>query len=202
MLQLTHQPPSLFASFEDEMFHHVGQVTHPENDGCDTYDTGLDFDMLPDHIYRLYINAGHFSSVWSIPGEPTQVLKISHRDDDACRYYMQWAKEHPHRHAPRIHKITYRENLMMVRMQRYYTHPDRGDSFIYRENIPGYNVLLGYKNPDHDNGVEQFCAQIRRVFRGHQFDLHKDNILVDHEGVIIITDPVSFTGESGYVPTN
>lgn len=191
MLLLTHHT----SNFEDEMFEAVGHVMYPED--CDD-DEGLNLDNLPRHIEQQFIASGYFSSVWAIPGEPFKVLKISHRDEDACRYYMQWAKEHPSRHGPNIERITYRENLMMVTMERYYPLEDDptlpfDKSLACRENVPGHKVLCLGHTPKHDDSLEQYCAQVRRVFRGHKFDLHQANVMQTRDGTIIITDPVSFT---------
>lgn len=177
MLLLTHKPAQ---SFEDEIFTHLEYITHPE---CNEDLYYVPFTLL---------GCGYFSSVWAIPGEPFQVLKVSHRESDACRYYMQWAREHPHPNAPKIYDITYRDNLMLVRMERYYRHPDY-DDHINREDVPGHRVLCQGHIPAHNLGHEQLCAQIRRVFRGHKFDLHRENIMVNRHGTIIITDPVSFS---------
>lgn len=184
MLLLTHQT----RPFESELIDHIAGVYYPESE---------DFCDLPPHIDAAFISCGYFSSVWAIPGEPFKVLKVSHRAEDCCRDYMQWAYANPHPNAPTIHSIEHVDHMMLVVMERYSPLPDDltmpyEESYAYRENVPGHEVLMGYRQPDHRLGHEQLCARIRREFIRVKFDLHKDNVMVARDGRIIITDPVSY----------
>ena len=182
MLQLTHRQDT--RTLEEEMFDHLKYITHPE---CEEWSN------LPQHIEDRFIAAGYFSSVWSIPGEPYQVLKVSHRETDACRHYLEWVHTKPHPNAPKIYSITHIEDMMFIRMQRYELHPER-HNLTAKDDIPGYKVLFGLKRPNHKLGHEQLCATIRREFANNKFDLHSANIMVDRNMTIIITDPVSYVG--------
>ena len=184
MKALTYQP-QLYANFVDEMAHYLTGYHYPE---CES-DEG--WPSVPEHIVKnQFLASGYFSSVWAIPGEPYMVLKVSHRESDACRAYMEWVLTHPHPNAPKIHTIEYRENLMLIVMDRYYSIPS-----CEREDVPGYKTLVNGKRPKHNLGHEQLCMTIRRTFKGCKFDLHSDNVMLDRHGNFIITDPVSFTEE-------
>lgn len=188
MLQLTHQPPR-YNSLEEELHEFTSAASHP----CDeVYD-------VPHEWHNQFLGEGYFSSVWAIPGEPFQVMKVSHRQTDACRHYLRWLQDHPHPNAPKIHSIVEIGEQMFIQMDRYYRHPDY-DYHNRSENVPGNKVLVLGHHPNHELGHEQLCATIRREFSDCKFDLHRDNIMVDRDGNVIITDPMSyFTGENGYI---
>jgi hypothetical protein len=144
-------------------------------------------DEVEDHEHGDFelLDAGYFSSVWAVPGNPNEVLKISHRPEDACRHYMKWVYEKPHPNAPKIYGITEIGNKMFVRMKRYYPISEMPD------NVGA--VLYGQRKPSHLHGHEQLCATIHREFSNYRFDLHSGNIMQDEDGRFIITDPVSFS---------
>lgn len=185
MLMLTHSSPQ--PPFTERLSTMLVDAIHPD-DWLDHY-----WEDIPHDIRPMLLGTGHFSSVWAIPGNPFEVLKVSHRESDACRHYLRWVADHPHPNAPKIHEISYYNQLMLIRMERYYPHPVRDNEYNARENIPGYKVLVQGYQPDHKLGHEQLCAAIRRNFKDYKFDLHSANVMVDRRGNVIITDPVSYT---------
>lgn len=180
-LMLTHNPNPM--PFVDEMLPYMEQITYPE---C------ADFLHMPRHLEDTFIASGYFSSVWTIPGNPFQVLKVSHREGDACRHYMRWVFDQPSRHAPKIHSIDYHDELMLVVMDRYYRHRDWALFQNDRSKVWGNAVITGVRPPDPLDDFEVFCAKVRDNFTGYKFDLHRDNLMMDRNGYSILTDPVSF----------
>lgn len=170
-LQIPHFPQT---NFVDDLLKQIGHVEDP-----DEYDFD-DFDTRP-------VGAGYFSTVWAIPGEPLKVLKVSHRPDDACRGYMEWCYTNPHANAPKIESIEYRDDLMLVVMERYYP-----TAFIDNSQTPGRQILHGLQTPEPGNGVDELAFQIRETFHHARFDLHCANVMQNSRGDYIITDPVSW----------
>lgn len=179
-LLLTHQP---HRSFVSELLPWLSNLHYPEVQ---------DFEV-PSHLDRHFLGCGYFSTVWAIPGEPFKVLKISHRETDACRHYMRWVFDTPHPSAPKIHSIEYHGDFMCVVMDKYRRHPDF--PMFTRTNVPGAAVLVGNKRANPSLGYEVLCEKIRKNFGGYKFDLHSENVMVNRKGEVIITDPVSFISQ-------
>ena len=178
-----HTGPDFIPRLLDE----IQTIEYPE---CEDF-------VLPRDLDECFLGCGYFSSVWAIPGEPFKVLKVSHRESDACRHYLRWVFDQPHPAAPKVHSIGYYGNLMYVAMDRY-----ESIGNMSRERVPGYAVLQQADEPDPAKPHEVLCEKIRNNFTQFKFDLHCNNVMIDRKGNYIITDPVSFTyrtdGE-GYV---
>ena len=178
-----HTGPDFIPRLLDE----IQVVEYPE---CEDF-------PLPRDLEDCFIDCGHFSTVWTIPGDPFKVLKVSHRESDACRHYLRWVYDQPHPAAPKVHSIEYYNNLMYVVMDRYESIPN-----VPSDMVPGNPVLLRGVKADPTKPHEVLCEKIRKNFTQFKFDLHSHNVMMDRKGNYIITDPVSFTyrtdGE-GYV---
>lgn len=140
---------------------------------------------------------GHFSSVFTHPMYPGEVLKLSMRKDDAYKAFAM--------HARAAHSEGLGQHLPDVRHIE-----QRGDTVVYvlKEYKPIHAVLpefCGYdlveRSATHRSNSlyrRSLCSAVRKLmkfFKGVAvLDLHSENVMYDPEfREVIITDPVSFT---------
>lgn len=187
MLLLTHKPP-----YTETLLEHLLGCEYPFDGAGFLYNDwdATTFDR-PRWLDYAMLGAGHFSSVWGIPDQPDKVLKVSHRESDACRHYLRWCVDHPSPHAPKIHHHYYHEHMMVIVMDRLY--PLYTDLWgVTRDMVPGYAVLCEDDEPNPDCSFEQFCGKVKRNFADYRFDIHGHNVMKDGDGTLVLTDPVSY----------
>lgn len=158
------------------------------------------------------LGSGHFSVVYEHPEDVSRVIKVSCKSDDGGVLYAFWCRQShikKMKGIPEIHEIVQRKCdatvLTFIEMKRYqctlnnYFNENlyKSDSFnddIYDTYANVTNILYGTE-PYNTIGNEYFETSklIREFFKGSiGFDLHNENVMIDENDELIITDPVSF----------
>lgn len=146
------------------------------------------------------LGTGHFSCAVEHPDLPGLAIKIGLKKEDSGAAYAAWArsKQGVYKSVPRILHIQRGAQAYVVIMPKYSDFgydatTEQDNQFLQAMRVleQGDEVAV----PAMLNKDLVLCAMdIRKFFDGiAEFDLHRGNVMLDDEGNIIITDPVSFT---------
>lgn len=154
----------------------------------ETWDSG-DFglrDRLSDAGFHS-LGSGYYAEVYSHPQAPGLVIKVSIRQGDTAPLYLAWCRAHPQPHVPTVHYMKRSGQYTVAVLDR-----------LSPMNKEGKDIYLANLNREMDKSdnhpVCKAAAAIRRFFDGvARLDLHGDNVMMDGNGQLVITDPVSNT---------
>lgn len=147
-----------------------------------------------------YSGSGFFSAVFVKGG---LALKIGLKVTDTGAMYAAWCRQNQGLPGvPTVYSIT-KFTRCYVLLTRRYDPVDRewldGDHDNYiREMAEEFEALRGAINIGEPHGADRFDTVetgllIHRFFKGIvDFDMHKGNIMLDDQGELVITDPVSY----------
>lgn len=147
---------------------------------------------------------GHFSAAYSHKLLPGRVIKVGFKKEDSGAAYTAFCRMHQGRAGiPNIYHVARHAGCYTVVLDhlnscdRYpnKVHDEYAD--IAREviecNSGAYDFRTGW-----DEEFVETCKMIREFFNGiASFDMHSGNIMFDDNDVPYITDPVSFSHDSG-----
>lgn len=153
-------------------------------------------------LYGMLYNAGYktlgygcFSLVVADEDDPDVVYKIGVKPEDSGAAYAAWARANPGKHVPTIYKIERYSNAYVVAMPRYfdaqnYFDAETNDKLWERFDIGDWAYLNDLDVPD------SFVDTLRSIwefFHGVcRLDLHCENYMLDKDGNLVVTDPVSY----------
>lgn len=163
------------------------------------------------------LGSGCFSTVWVHPEDPTKAIKISSKSNDGGVMYAFWARAHQDlKGVPVIHEIAQVQDsavgptLTFIVMDRYvmtYQEAERRDLVPYlgtslMELVMSSGVSKEYvrDHRDYDALTTSIVSpywdtltKIGQFFKGAcTYDLHGENVMLDANGELYITDPLSF----------
>lgn len=158
-----------------------------------------------------YAGSGFFSAVFIKGG---LALKFGFKAGDTGAMYAAWCRNNAGLPGvPEVYSLTKFTGCYVVLTRRYtelreeWLDPRDGDCI--RDLAEEFDCIRGAINRGDRVGIERFdtvktAHAIRDFFDGvADFDLHRSNVMLDHEGELVITDPISHgpcsgTGEGSY----
>lgn len=145
---------------------------------------------------------GHFSSAYRHGMLPKKVIKVGFKKEDSGAAYVAFCRMHQGRAGiPVIHDVQRHASCYTVVMDELLpvnTCNEREDELLYtvRQAVEyddkNFNAR---REPDEAlTPLEETCRLIHKFFNGiARFDMHRGNAMMDSNGNMVITDPVSFS---------
>lgn len=147
------------------------------------------------------LGSGHFSAVFTHTQHAGLAFKVGFKREDAGAQYAAWCRANAGK-GLRIPEI-----LMMGRFKEAYivVMPKYTPMSWEQKHSDEFEETTGILNQGGDRGgagpLQDTARAIHQFFNGMAaFDLHAANAMVDSEGHIIITDPVSETRQGADDP--
>ena len=137
------------------------------------------------------LGKGYFSMVFSHDKLPSLVVKFCPKGiEDSGIAYLAWARAHPGPHVPRVHHIKRHGPYYVAVLDRL--NPLNSDGHKqYSAWLSDARWNLGYSI---ENTLSATALRISQFFEGAaEMDLHDQNCMQDLNGVVIITDPLSYS---------
>ena len=146
------------------------------------------------------LGSGHFSAVFTHAQHSDLAFKVGFKKEDAGAQYAAWCRANAGK-GLRIPEI-----LMMGRFKEAYVvvmpkYTPMRSPHKYSDEFGQAAAILNYGSGHGVGELQDTARAIREFFNGMAaFDLHAANAMVDAEGHIIITDPVSETRQGSDDP--
>ncbi len=152
------------------------------------------------------IGNGLYANVFSVPHRSDLAIKVA--GCDPWPDYIRWATKagYAGKFAPKVYSLKFHSDYYVAIMERLVCtvreirFTDKGDyRDIRTDQLTLYNQFSGYGRGEKDEtAAPDFIAYVAQL-RHHQFygDMHDGNVMVRHDGQLVITDPVS-GGSSEY----
>jgi hypothetical protein len=145
-----------------------------------------------------YSGSGYFSAVFVKGG---LALKVGLKPEDSGATYAAWCRANQGKAGvPVIYAIDKFKNCYVVLTDRCYSirpYLTKGApeySANLRNEIDSLRVVIEGGQPLHLHSTTLTAAAIREFFTGiATFDLHRGNVMVDRNGRLVITDPLSYS---------
>lgn len=154
---------------------------------------------------------GHFSAAYSHSMLPNQVIKVGFKKEDSGAAYAAFCRANDGMQGlPTIYNIQRSSGCYSVLMDKYdvfrweETTEEQDDQFrLVRYTVEcgvTYKSLLEAEYIEEDTdlmrSLHATALKINEFFVGiAEFDMHSGNVMLDSNGRLVITDPVSFTCE-------
>ena len=171
--------------------------------------------LAREHGYKL-LGLGHFAAAFEHEDLPGYAIKVGFKKDDSGAAYAAFCRENEGLAGlPVIHLVKRFSRAYMVAMDKYRSLNDIGGNYCREGKTYYQRVLNVCEQPsealswwlDQDARIEfahvetqyikelaQTARKIHTFFYGlASFDTHRANVMVDNNGRLIITDPVSWT---------
>lgn len=161
---------------------------------------------------------GYFSIAFSHPSLHNKVLKVGFKKEDSAAAYIGFCRLHAGQAGiPTIHEVNRYDNCYTVVLDKYTKFEYFGRTSENKRQSVTYEAISAsvcYGTTPKDIEVANFCdtaeqaddyvehikalietgLKIHSFFKGlASFDCHDGNVMVNAEGTLMITDPVSFT---------
>ncbi|UCS82746.1 serine/threonine kinase [Yersinia phage vB_YenP_Rambo] len=154
---------------------------------------------------------GHFSAVYSHHLLPQKVIKVGFKKEDSGAAYAAFCRMHQGRQGiPTIHDIQRHAGCYTVVLDHLNPVPldhwgDMDDEYDAYSQFDLVRDILEYEAVIEDelcdelhNELRDTANEIRKFFTGiARFDLHANNVMLDRNDNVVITDPVSFGADNG-----
>lgn len=146
------------------------------------------------------LGSGNFAVVLEHTDHPGLAFKVGLKKEDSGATYAAWCRANvgKYEHIPRILYLQRYEECYVAVMPKYkpYDYSCYDIVRIAREALHGAEYGEDELDAACCFGVYVTITAIREFFQGlASFDLHDENVMLDDEGKLVITDPVSFTGD-------
>lgn len=166
---------------------------------------------LNDAGFELLGN-GHFSAVFKHRLLPQKVIKVGFKKEDSGAAYAAFCRMNQGKQGiPTIYDIQRHAGCYTVVLDELrpleiglwgdVTEDSEDENVVDQFNtvcgIISYNEAFGGGADQLLDDLAETAKEIRKFFVGiASFDMHSGNAMVDHNGHVIITDPVSFTDKA------
>lgn len=166
---------------------------------------------LDDAGFELLGN-GHFSAAFKHRLLPQKVIKVGFKKEDSGAAYAAFCRMNQGKQGiPTIHNIQRHAGCYTVVLDELrplvttiwgdVNENSEDESVVGQFNtvcgIISYNETFGGGDDPLIDDLAETAKEIRKFFDGiASFDMHSGNAMVDHNGHVIITDPVSFTDKA------
>lgn len=186
----------------------VDIVNHESSDGDDTeHHSGCEsqcywptLKMYAQDVGFKFLGAGHFSAAFEHEMLPERVIKVGFKKEDSGAAYAAWCRMNQGRvGVPTIHAIARHAGCYTVVLDKL-TEYDNADSEVVNAYYDLASSTLYGRDmeiwDDFSMDLKQTMWDIRAFFKDiASFDLHRGNVMIDSNGELVITDPVSWTNE-------
>lgn len=149
---------------------------------------------------------GHFSAAYSHPMLPGKVIKVGFKKEDSGAAYVAFCRMHQGRQGiPTIHDVQRHAGCYTVVMDAL----EESQSKVYNDPATNRQFALAVAGVEHGHlsdvkpaeeyrkielDLAETAIEINKFFKGiARFDMHSGNVMLDKQGNIVITDPVSFS---------
>lgn len=213
--ELTKRQPMLVELIADIVNHETenGYLTMKEGNSALTVMPYWNSMMvyLKDAGFELLGN-GHFSAAFKHRLLPQKVIKVGFKKEDSGAAYAAFCRMNQGKQGiPTIHDIKrhagcYTVVLDELRPLRTTLWGDVNEGYEDESVVAQFDTVRGIISYDEtfDGGADRLiddlaetAKEIRKFFDGiASFDMHSGNAMVDSNGHVIITDPVSFTDKA------
>jgi len=143
------------------------------------------------------LGKGLFSNVFSIP-KTDKVIKVGRMDEWPT--YIKWATENGHagKFAPKVYSLKFYDTFYVAIMERLVcTVGEIQDQDGYYTNSLQVQIYFTMSHEDCEaSDFHSFVMELRH--RRMSGDLHEGNVMVRHDGQLVITDPISGHGSSRF----
>ncbi|WWT40713.1 hypothetical protein [Klebsiella phage 175002] len=197
-------------------------VNHETQDGALTAAAGntalecMDYwqtlaEVVDDCGFELLGN-GHFSAAYKHELLPGKVIKVGFKKEDSGAAYVAFCRMHQGRAGiPKVHDVQRHAGCYTVvldELQEFHRADggELGDQFdcVSLAIDTGYNMaqmVKAFPECTKYTALTETAIEIRKFFAGiAHFDMHSGNVMVDHTGNLVITDPVSFSHDKAELP--
>lgn len=147
-----------------------------------------------------FLGAGHFSAAFSHEMLPGRVIKVGFKKEDSGAAYAAWCRMNQGRvGVPTIHAIARHQSCYTVVLDHLtrFRPSECEDEDSYCQYELATSTLHGHDMDiwnERSMDLKQTVYDIRAFFKDiASFDLHSDNVMLDSDGDLVITDPVSWT---------
>lgn len=154
-----------------------------------------------------FLGAGHFSAAFGHDMLPDRIIKVGFKKEDSGAAYAAWCRMNQGRvGVPVLHAVARHASCYTVVMDKLDELSDAAGKWtavnqiqfsIVRSQIYRieYNGELGYPvYTEYEMDLKQTADDIWHFFEGiASFDIHSGNVMLNKDGNMVITDPVSWT---------
>ncbi len=171
----------------------IGQESPQYKDGFDSLRESMEESGCS------FLGSGNFSSAWHHPELGSKVVKLcAHATTDCGAIYLAWARRNAGRkHIPRVHHLEVLHGGMVYfaildKMEKMeWDSPQRAMYDEWSRN--------GWKGSSYNYSTDahkEFARTVEDIFDFHRgwcgTDLHDENVMVNPDGELVITDPLSY----------
>lgn len=162
-------------------------------------------ERLEDMGFTL-LGHGHFSAAYSHKLLGDKVIKVGFKKEDSGAAYAAFCRMNQGKVGiPTIHDIQRHagcytvvlDKLRSIQTDEWEDVADThwvDEQFDCARQVIQYGLCPSNYEDFETDELAKTCAEIRKFFEGiADFDMHSGNAMVDKDGNLVITDPVSFT---------
>jgi len=132
------------------------------------------------------LGEGNFSAVFEHGSCPGLVVKVCYQPDkDTALTYLAYARANPGPHLPRVHHLKRGNGYFVAVLDKLEPVDD--------DNWNGHAISEWSRRMEDTSPVCLALQAVKKFFEGAaKIDLHRENVMQDSEGNVVLTDPVSF----------
>ncbi|AXG66357.1 putative protein kinase [Dickeya phage vB_DsoP_JA10] len=153
------------------------------------------------HAGFEFLGSGYFSAAFSNDALPGRVVKVGFKKEDSGAAYAAFCKAHqglkgiPNVYAVQRHSHCY--TVVLDHLKEFTVANQTEEQYAQYKTICELVQHDGHINEDDYEGpLADTCNKIRSFFKGiASFDIHRGNVMVDKNGDLVITDPVSYSND-------
>lgn len=156
-----------------------------------------------------FLGAGHFSAAFGHAMLPGRIIKVGFKKEDSGAAYAAWCRMNQGRvGVPVLHAVARHASCYTVVMDKLdelpssrtdWTADNRTQFSVVRSQIYRieHNGEIGHPvSTEYEMDLKQTADDIWHFFEGiASFDIHAGNVMLNKDGNMVITDPVSWTNE-------
>ncbi len=142
------------------------------------------------------LGKGLYSNVFSIPNTD-KVIKVGGMDKWPT--YIKWATENGHagKFAPKVYSLKFHDEFYVAIMERLVCTVGELRDAEYHSNNPQVRIFLTMSYESCE-AIDFHIYIMELQHRRWSGDLHEGNVMVRHDGQMVITDPVCGYGSSRF----
>lgn len=152
--------------------------------------------------YR-HLGSGYYADAFAHPVDPTKVIKVGCDPTDGWVAYARWCVNHQgEEFVPKIYELRrysspHGERYYAV-MEKLYELPKRGEGasmWYWRSVVNQIEVFIksgcSSSHAPDSRAAEAFGRKLYAAFGAPYMDLHSGNMMMNHAGHLVVTDPYS-----------
>lgn len=154
----------------------------------------------------VFLGEGFFSQAWTHPAINDYAVKLGFKKEDSGAAYAAFCRDNQGLVGiPNIYGIERFDSCYCVILDRLesipssFERPDYEDVMYLIGAVINNGHCISYESADvsrftlSKDKLSDTCLRIHNFFKGiARFDIHRGNVMLDKEGHVVITDPVSY----------